>query len=61
MPPSENPMPADPMTELGTAAAGMHEIYLGYIEAGFTPQQSLYLVGQMLREMVAMNASNPDA
>ena len=35
--------------------------YLSYIAAGFTPQQALYLTGQMLREMVAMNASNPEA
>ena len=59
MPPEK--MPADPMTPAVEAASGMHEMYLSYVAAGFTAQQALYLTGQMLREMVAMNASNPDA
>lgn len=37
-----------PLSELMVAAATMHEFYRTYVEAGFTEQQALYLVGQML-------------
>jgi len=29
----------------------MHEMFLAYIEAGFSEQQALYLVGQVLKAM----------
>jgi len=34
--------------QLVTAAVTMHEFYTSFVEAGFTPDQSLYLVGQAL-------------
>lgn len=40
--------PTDPITLLGEAAAQIHEVFLSYVAAGFTEQQALYLVGQIL-------------
>jgi len=40
--------PPDPMQAMAEAAVGMHEIFLAYVEAGFSPQQAVYLVGVML-------------
>jgi hypothetical protein len=40
--------PEDPITQLAQAAVGLHELYTSFIAAGFTDQQSLYLVGQAL-------------
>jgi hypothetical protein len=44
----EPPTPPDPITILGEAAAQLHELYCSYIGAGFTEQQALYLVGQII-------------
>lgn len=38
----------DPLSALMIAATGMHEFFRSYVEAGFTENQALYLVGQML-------------
>lgn len=38
----------NPLSELMVAAAMMHEFFRTYVEAGFSEQQALYLVGQML-------------
>lgn len=38
------PDPVPPLTELAAAAATLHELYLTYMEAGFTADQSFQLV-----------------
>jgi hypothetical protein len=43
-----NSEPENPLSELMVGAAMMHELYRTYVEAGFTEQQALYLVGQLL-------------
>ena len=53
------PEPQEPMTVLMEGAANMHETFTAYVGAGFTLEQALYLVGQMLREMVRLGNS-PD-
>jgi hypothetical protein len=40
--------PEDPITELAAAAAQMHELFRSYVEAGFTENQALYLLGQLI-------------
>jgi hypothetical protein len=45
--------PQEPLTQLGEAAAQMHEMFLAYMQAGFTDQQALYLVGQAVKAMFA--------
>ena len=40
--------PEDPITNLAQAAAQMHELFLAYVNAGFTEAQALYLIGQIL-------------
>lgn len=45
---SEQKIPDDPMSELATAAASLHELYLSLVAAGFTETQALYLVGQAM-------------
>lgn len=42
-------LPTDPLTELGQAAQQMHELYLTWIDAGFTESQALYLLAQVIR------------
>ena len=44
-----SPDPVDPMTVLREAAVQTHELFKTYLDAGFTEQQALYLVGQMIR------------
>lgn len=39
----------DPLTALGAAAQQLHEVFLSYVEAGFTESQALYLIAQILR------------
>ena len=39
------------MTPLMEGATQMHELFLCYQKSGFTEQQSLYLVGQVLKAM----------
>jgi hypothetical protein len=40
--------PQDPLTVMAEGAAQTHEIFLSYLAAGFTAEQALYLVGQVL-------------
>lgn len=42
-------MPTDPVSQLAEAATQMHEMFVSYVNAGFTDQQALYLVGQMVQ------------
>jgi hypothetical protein len=37
------------MTALGSAAYAMHETFCAYLDAGFSEEQSLFLVGQIMR------------
>ena len=48
----KNDGPSDPFGPMALAAAGMHQIFLAYVEAGFTEPQALYLLGQMLAASV---------
>lgn len=43
-------LPNDPVSALAEGAAQMHELFSSYVNAGFTEQQALYLVGQLLRQ-----------
>jgi hypothetical protein len=45
-------MPRDPMSLLAEGATATHELFLSYVQAGFTEAQALYLVGQMLAASV---------
>ena len=40
-------MPTDPFTSspMAESATATHEVYLGYLHAGFTDMQALYLTG----------------
>lgn len=42
------PDPEDPITQLAAAAVSLHELYAAYVGAGFTENQALYLVGQII-------------
>lgn len=42
-------MPADPVTSLAEGAAQLHELFVAYLEAGFTERQALYLLGQVIQ------------
>lgn len=46
-------MAEEPLTALGEGAAQMHEMFLAYVQVGFTEQQALYLVGQALKAMLS--------
>ena len=50
------PPPTDPITILGEAAAQLHEVYCSYIGAGFTEQQALYLIGQIITAEIRKEA-----
>ena len=41
--------------ELDTAAVGMHEMYLSFTRAGFTPEQSLDLVKAQITASIQGN------
>ena len=45
--------PLDPLTALAEGAAQMHEMFLAYVQAGFTEQQALYLVDSALKAMLS--------
>lgn len=38
------PIPNNPFGEIAQLATTVHEVYVSYVEAGFTEQQALYLV-----------------
>jgi hypothetical protein len=40
--------PQDPVTPLAESATQMHEMYTSLLQAGFSAQQALYLVGQVI-------------
>ncbi|WP_433364053.1 hypothetical protein [Streptosporangium sp. CA-115845] len=42
------PEPEDPITQLAEAAMSLHEMFTAYVGAGFTDNQALYLVGQLV-------------
>ena len=42
------PEPEDPITQLAEGAASAHELFTAYVAAGFTENQALYLVGQLI-------------
>jgi hypothetical protein len=46
------PEPADPITELLSMAAQLHELYLAYVQAGFTEAQAIYLIGQQIQAAI---------
>jgi hypothetical protein len=45
---SQEAAPQDPVTELGAAAASLHELYVTYVQSGFTPAHAIYLCGQII-------------
>lgn len=42
-------VPAEPMSVTAEAAAGLHELFLTYVAAGFTEAQALFLLAQIIR------------
>lgn len=48
-----------PITPLAEGAAQAHELFQSYVDAGFTRQEALYLIGQMLT--AAIQREKPDA
>jgi len=42
-------MPVDPVTQLAAGVTQLHEVYMSYLYAGFTPHQSMILVCEVLR------------
>lgn len=51
------PEPEDPITQLAEGAASAHELFTAYVEAGFTENQALYLVAQMVTAAMRPPAS----
>ncbi|MEV7013287.1 hypothetical protein [Streptosporangium sp. NPDC051022] len=45
------PEPEDPITQLAQGAVQLHEVFVAYVEAGFTEQQALFLIGQMIQAL----------
>lgn len=39
---------SSPEFSLRETAVAMHELFMSYLAAGFTEQQALYLIGQMM-------------
>lgn len=37
-----------PLPDMRTAAVATHEMFISYVEAGFTQEQALFLVSQMV-------------
>ncbi len=50
-------LPPDPIGALAEGAVQMHAIYEAYCTAGFTSEQAIYIVGQMIR--ASMNGGAP--
>lgn len=42
----------EPISELGEAAVAQHEMYLAWVNAGFTPDQALELVKTTIVEIL---------
>lgn len=47
---NENPMRMTNYLNLANAAAEMHDIYLAFIEAGFTKDEAMFIVMSLLKE-----------
>ncbi len=43
------------LTALGAMAAQMHEVYVSFVEAGFTKAAALELIGKMLQAALALS------
>lgn len=50
------PDPEDPITLLAEGAAQLHELFLAYLNAGFSEGQALFLLGQMLQASIKGSA-----
>lgn len=48
--------PTDPITDLAAGAAQVHELFLAYVEAGFTEPQALSLVKTVLAAALGGNS-----
>ncbi len=44
--------PRDPLGTLADAAISQHEMYLSWIEAGFTPEEALELTKAVIQELI---------
>jgi hypothetical protein len=44
----DDKIPSDPVSALLAAATTAHELFATFVTSGFTEQQALYLVGQIL-------------
>lgn len=49
--------PEDPVSETLEAALSAHELYLTYCQAGFSSEQALYLVAQIVT--AGLRKNNP--
>jgi hypothetical protein len=44
--------PDDPFGTMAEAAVGQHEMYLNWINAGFTPEQAMELLKVLVTEII---------
>lgn len=52
-------IPKDPFTGVGQMAATVHEVYLGFLGAGFAADQALALTQTFLTAFVLRQANKP--
>jgi hypothetical protein len=52
--------PKDPITPLMESAASTHELFMSYVNSGFTRIEALYLVGQVLSAAASAQARKND-
>lgn len=50
-------IPQDPMTMLAQGAAAQHEIFMAYVEAGFTRPEALAIIIAMITTHITMPGS----
>ena len=55
--PEEHAGPEDPMSELGAAAAQVHELFTSYVDAGFTRAEAL----QIVIAIITVKMSGPES
>jgi hypothetical protein len=53
--------PIDPLTELAKGAAQLHEMFMAYVEAGFTRAEALQLVQGIIAMGIATTAAQRSA
>jgi hypothetical protein len=41
-------LPNDPMSTLAEQATNMHELYLAFVESGFSPDQAMQLLASVM-------------